>query len=364
MMFEPPNRPPTAPLATAEAAPAAIGPEQSSAATFLDLFVRPSRFFAAHAALARTPLLLLVCWVYGMANVIDRIGFETAKAQSRGYGASFARAFGDDWLIYWAWVMGIGVADVALVWLLGGWWYRKRLGFAGVASPDKRTAKVVYLYASFVWAAPALLSEVAVTLRYPNYLAASKANTMWSLLLVVPLFWSFAVSYRGVRAVFPVDPRKARLWFLILPCVTGVIAIVATFGVLMALLLSEGRGPAQRLGAPSVGQTPASQGKKKAARHALVVEFKYGLKDLGPLREVEDRLDTAIKSASVGEYDGDEIATNLSDGFLYMYGPDADGLFAVVRRVLESAPFMWGAVVRVRYGPPGSRETKVTISGK
>ena len=97
--------------------------------------------------------------------------------------------------------------------------------------------------------------------------------------------------------------------------------------------------------------------------HAIIVEFKYGLQDLGPLRETENRLDVAIKSAGVGEYDGDEIATDLSDGSLYLYGPDADRLFAVVRPVLDSASFMRGAVVHVRYGPPGSRELKVVIRG-
>jgi hypothetical protein len=78
-----------------------------------------------------------------------------------------------------------------------------------------------------------------------------------------------------------------------------------------------------------------------------------------PLRETEKRLDAAITSAGVGEYDGDQIATELSEGSLYLYGPDADRLFAVVRPVLDSAPFMRGALVVVRYRPPGSREVKV-----
>jgi hypothetical protein len=35
-----------------------------------------------------------------------------------------------------------------------------------------------------------------------------------------------------------------------------------------------------------------------------------------------------------------------------MYGRDADALFRAARPVLESCPFMRGARVRVRYGPP------------
>lgn len=99
------------------------------------------------------------------------------------------------------------------------------------------------------------------------------------------------------------------------------------------------------------------------AEHAVIVEFKYGLNDLGPLRETGSRLDAALRSAGAGEYDGDEVASDLSDGSLYMYGPDADHLYAAIRPVLESAAFLRGATVHVRYGPPGSRE-KVIIVGK
>ena len=102
--------------------------------------------------------------------------------------------------------------------------------------------------------------------------------------------------------------------------------------------------------------------KTMSAEHAVIVEFKYGLNDLGPLREAESRLDAAIRSAGAGEYDGDEVAADLSDGSLYMYGPDADQLYAAIRSVLESAAVMRGATVHVRYGPPGSRE-KVIIVG-
>jgi hypothetical protein len=123
------------------------------------------------------------------------------------------------------------------------------------------------------------------------------------------------------------------------------------------------RVPTRHVGDLQTPPTPRTQGKSMTAEHAVVVHFTYGLKDLQPLREVEGRLEHAIKEAGVGDYDGDEIATNLSDGFLYMYGPDADRLFAAARPVLETASFMRGAVARVRYGPPGSREMTVLIGG-
>jgi hypothetical protein len=47
-----------------------------------------------------------------------------------------------------------------------------------------------------------------------------------------------------------------------------------------------------------------------------------------------------------------------------MYGPDGDRLFQVVEPVLKSAPFMRGAKVKIRYGPPadGVREKELTIA--
>lgn len=97
-----------------------------------------------------------------------------------------------------------------------------------------------------------------------------------------------------------------------------------------------------------------SETKTKAVEQAVIVSFGYGgSTDLEPLFALERELESAIAAASVGEYDGNEIAVDGSDGTLYMYGPDADKLFAAVKPALESCRFMNGAVVRLRYGPPG-----------
>jgi hypothetical protein len=90
------------------------------------------------------------------------------------------------------------------------------------------------------------------------------------------------------------------------------------------------------------------------SEQAVIVEFQYGQSDLEPLFELEGRLTSAIEAAGAGEYDGNEIAADGSDGSLYMYGPDAARLAEVVRPILEAAPFMKGARVRIRYGEPGA----------
>jgi hypothetical protein len=102
----------------------------------------------------------------------------------------------------------------------------------------------------------------------------------------------------------------------------------------------------------------------KLPEHALIVHFDYiGSTDLQPLFDLEQQLEAAIVGASAGEYDGNEVAVDGSDGFLYMYGPDADRLFAVVKPILESCTFMRGARIKLRYGPAedGVREHRFVL---
>lgn len=103
----------------------------------------------------------------------------------------------------------------------------------------------------------------------------------------------------------------------------------------------------------------------KPAEHAVIAYFQYGSRDLSHLHEMEDRLQSAIANAGTGEYDGHEIAVDGSDGVLYMYGPDANALFGTIHPILEATPFMRGAKVMKRYGPPepASESTTVLIGG-
>ena len=98
--------------------------------------------------------------------------------------------------------------------------------------------------------------------------------------------------------------------------------------------------------------------------HAVIVHFQYGSTNLDRLFAAEHQLEAAINEARAGELDGHEIAVDGSDGFFYMYGPDADRLFAAVEPVLATVPFMNGATVTRRYGPPGPgvKKTVTTIA--
>jgi hypothetical protein len=101
-----------------------------------------------------------------------------------------------------------------------------------------------------------------------------------------------------------------------------------------------------------------------AVEQAVIVRFNYGIQGLKPLSELEDRLRTVIDSNNVGEYDGHEIAMDYSDGFLWMYGPDATKLYEVIKPVLNATGFMKEAKIKLRFGPPedGVEETSFILN--
>jgi hypothetical protein len=84
--------------------------------------------------------------------------------------------------------------------------------------------------------------------------------------------------------------------------------------------------------------------------HALIVEFDYGLRTSDRLHALDDKLQEHFSDAFPIEYDGYEIATDLSCGTLYFYGSDADLLLEAVLPELISVKFMKGARLKRRYG--------------
>jgi hypothetical protein len=97
---------------------------------------------------------------------------------------------------------------------------------------------------------------------------------------------------------------------------------------------------------------------------AVIIEFNYGLKEDEPFYELSDKLRTLVDESGLGEYDGHEIAMDNSDGSFYMYGPDAKKLYGVIKETIEKTPFMMGANVILRFGPPqaGVEEVNFTLN--
>jgi len=87
---------------------------------------------------------------------------------------------------------------------------------------------------------------------------------------------------------------------------------------------------------------------------AVIVHLLLGEDGLGSSGEREmasdlaEELEQAIGSASAGEYDGEEFGGGRC--IFYMYGPDADRLFAAIEPILRDSPMAKGGFAIKRYG--------------
>ncbi len=104
-------------------------------------------------------------------------------------------------------------------------------------------------------------------------------------------------------------------------------------------------------------------------QHSVVVQF-YDFADrfwtddqhsLDALFALEDELTEVLEGTDAGELDGHEIAVDGSDGYLFLYGADADALFAAIEPVLRKSAVTRGADATLRYGEPGEDDVRQKI---
>ena len=95
--------------------------------------------------------------------------------------------------------------------------------------------------------------------------------------------------------------------------------------------------------------------------HCVLVTFPFEGADLAPVFALEDALSVAVEASRSGEFDGNEVGGG--EVVLYMYGPDADALYAAIAPVLAVSPVAAKGVVTRRYGPPedGVREVETPV---
>ena len=94
------------------------------------------------------------------------------------------------------------------------------------------------------------------------------------------------------------------------------------------------------------------------SEHSIIVTFydfagKFWTEEqqpLDPLFDLEDALIERLNGNKAGELDGHEIAMDGSDGFLFLYGPDADALYQLIEPVLRASKVTQGGHATLRYG--------------
>jgi hypothetical protein len=77
------------------------------------------------------------------------------------------------------------------------------------------------------------------------------------------------------------------------------------------------------------------------------------------LATIEDQLTEVISQQELGEFDGNEVGPTEST--LFMYGPDAERLFAAIEPVLRAYPLCQRARVEIRLGGPGAPTREVRL---
>ena len=218
------------PIPTSEI-PQTIEPEQPHWSLWLlYLFVRPQLFFQTFVLRSIPVLTVLTAWLYGVASVIDQLETKRMQGSLSGSENPFLDLIAQNWTGYWIFAAAMGILSGALTYGIGGWWYRLRLRWCGASEPDPYLARRVYIFSAQAYVVPYLLYTAWEVTAYPDPAAAAAGDDWASIAIVVAMFWSVYVSYRGVRTAFDVRRRAARIWFAILP--------TAIYAVLMGAVLA------------------------------------------------------------------------------------------------------------------------------
>lgn len=206
--------------------PIGPGPSPLWPQHLIDIFIHPRLFFSSQLALGHAPYVILVTWCFGVADAISSSN-QTFR-------------FGTSWTQFWYFCLAVGALTGLFLWLIGGWWYHVRLSLAGHPGADRKLARLVYIYSSFVESAPIVVLALSQTLLYTSPAAAWQARGALSAIFGVLFpFWSIMTSYTGVQVVFGLSGWRPKVWFLFLPVLVYAL-IFGVIGIIIGLVAPRG----------------------------------------------------------------------------------------------------------------------------
>ena len=189
------------------------------------LFFRPRTFFAHFVQHDSGALAFFAAWLLGVESGIQALDSVLAG------DAGFPPSPDISWGAYWRHCAVAGLLSGVVSFLVGAWWYRKRLEFCGAQRPDARLTRRVYLFASLVVAVPAILYTVWRTGEFATPNEAAVRSPCENIALALFLLWSVVTSYVGARQCFQLSTRAARIWFLLLPMAMYGLLLFAAFKI-------------------------------------------------------------------------------------------------------------------------------------
>ncbi|WP_238146046.1 hypothetical protein [Burkholderia gladioli] len=120
---------------------------------------------------------------------------------------------------------------------------------------------------------------------------------------------------------------------------------IREFAVLLSIALLASR---------ALAASPAPTASSTSSAPVVMVHFTFYERELPRLRQLEQALRVQIERAQAGELGETELHLDGNDGYLYMYGSDADRLYALVSATLRASRLMRGAEV-TQWRGAGSR---------
>lgn len=109
--------------------------------------------------------------------------------------------------------------------------------------------------------------------------------------------------------------------------------------------------------------TDPSASTQPQAEHAVIIRIpapKDESDQIG-LGQIEDPLIAALERSGAGEWDGHGTDLTTGESEIFLYGPDADRLYAAIEPALRDMPLPPGSYAVKQYGEPGARETRVEL---
>ena len=129
--------------------------EGDAGPSVVDLWLRPSRFFAQLGKDRPRALVIAASVLAGISHTQERLDKQLAKASLH---ASSSVDLFNSWPSYWGFSLLVGgTLSAWLVWIGYGWWYRQRLAWCGAKDVDVDKTRDVAVLSSIVSGVPALL---------------------------------------------------------------------------------------------------------------------------------------------------------------------------------------------------------------
>lgn len=180
---------------------------------FFKLFFKPAKFFKEYYKKSEgLPLFYFVSFIFALwnwfANTIKKM-----ESVSWISGSS-------SWLLFILFSLILGVIRWVMKYYIWWWLYNLRMKLAWW-SYDTDKSRQLNLYSNFI---PSIFIVVIYFIRIyiydspDDYINNTKDyNLIFTILLILSVYYSVYVSYMWVNAITDVKRSKSRFWFLIFP---------------------------------------------------------------------------------------------------------------------------------------------------